>query len=512
MTSGPEPARPSLADDYLERLSVQRRRRRLGVAVILAVAVALAVAGIVVLHAASRGPAEGADAAEAVPEGPYVFGHPDDPAALATIDHAKVHGELFPGWIVAAAHARSYEAWQEAKRVFSGLREAAAPDANLAAILDELQTLVDENAWSHASRILVLYEAWSDYLARNGVGYEVRAVVHEGGSAPPWVGARFYATVAPLGVRVGEHEVEVRLVRRTDDLNVRELYLGSASEKGKGVRVVVDRVSDFALRELWPLLAPVPAAGEDPLTPLERNLAPRVAADIEAALPADAVAVLRDTAGARACLTRVVRQVEERQECGSRYGFNFIPWNGFSADTLASAARRAERSAGDACPALTREEAADMARCSAEPAAAAGVRPALERLVAWAARHTVVHEARHGADDAAAEAGRPLACGDDTGLSGDSCQELSAYLAAFADPATGFTAAFQACSYRNDTLGGPAARALDVAFARLLPGGCESPLPPGFKDAAARLQRELLGRAEPVVLPAAYPATLPVLR
>ena len=334
------------ADEYLERLTIQRRRRRIGVAVILGAASALAVAAVVVLVAASDGPEGGRDAGDGDPSAPYVFAHPNDPAALAKIDQAKVHGELFPKWIVAAAHARSYEAWQESKEVFAGLREAVTPDANLTAIADELQSLVDENAWSHAKRILVLYQAWSDYLERNGIGYEVRAVVHEGGSAPPWVGARFYATVAPLAVRVGDRELEVRLVRRTDDLNIRELYLGSASEKGRGVRVVVDRISDFALRELWPLLTPVPEGDWDPLTLRERNFAPRVAAEIEAALPADAVESLRRTAPARACLTRVVRQVEDRASCGSRYGFNFVPWNGFSADTLARAKRRAEREGG----------------------------------------------------------------------------------------------------------------------------------------------------------------------
>jgi hypothetical protein len=501
------------AEEYLERLTIQRRRRRIGIAVILGAAGALAVVAVVVLSAASDGPAPDADGGFSDPSASYAFAHPDDPAALAAIDHAKVHGELFPRWIVAAAHARSYEAWQESKGVFVGLREAVAADANLAAIADELQSLVDENAWSHASRILVLYQAWSDYLERNGVGYEVRAVVHEGGSAPPWVGARFYATVAPVAIRVGERELEVRLVRRADDLNIRELYLGSASEKGRGVRVVVDRISDFALQELWPLLAGAPAGDWDPLTRLERNFATRVSAEIEAALPADAAATLREVAGARACLTRVVRQVEERAECGSRFGFNFIPWNGFSADTVARAKRRAERSGDDDCPEVTVEEAEDMARCSAELAGAgAGLRPALERLVAWAARHTAVHEARHGADSLAAEAGRPLTCRGAEALVGDACSELSAYLAAFAEPGTGFSALYQACSFLESGSRRASGRALEVAFGRLLPGGCEGPLPEDLAGEARRLQGEFLGREEAIVLPADYPETLPVVR
>mgnify|MGYP001415142260 CR=1 FL=1 len=59
---------------------------------------------------------------------------------------------------------------------------------------------------------------------------------------------------------------------------------------------------------------------------------------------------------------------------------------------------------------------------------------------------------------------------------------------------------------------GPSVHALEMAFGRLLPGGCHRPPPTDLIERARMLQNEAFGRAEPVVLPADYPPSLPVVR
>jgi hypothetical protein len=483
---------------------------RLALAVVLIVVAACAVAVVVLLRSLA-----GDEEEQPPPDAdvmPYVFAHPDDPAALRNIDMATVHGVLFPEWIVACAHALSHERWEQARQAFAALHAAVQDDATLVAILDELQSLVGGDAWRGAQRILALYKGWSDYLARNGIPYEVRAVVHEGGEGPPWVSARFYRTVAAFTVRVGARTVEANLVRRVDSLNLRELYLGEAREEGGSARILVDRVSDLALSELWPLLCAPPAAAVTAWTDVQWSFAPRVAAEIAAALPPDALTLLQGAACARAQLERVARQIEERADCGSRYGINFVPWNGFGADTLTSLGRRAEATAGAACPDVTPEEAADAALYSRALAFAPRLRPNLERLVAWAARPTAIHEARHVADHLDEQAGKPLRCASCGRLPAPSLAELSAYLASFADPATGYAALYQACSLEQSPTLGPQVFALAVILPRLLPEGCTGVLPDDIPARAADLQQELLGRYDALTLGGEFPATVPATR
>jgi hypothetical protein len=502
---------PPPVDDFLHRLEVRRRRLRLVLAVVLALGAAGAVASVVLLRTLA-GDGEGKTRSPDADGKPYAFAHPDDPAALRNIDMATVHGVLFPEWIVACAHALSHERWERAQQAFAALRAAVQDDANLAGILDELQSLVGKDPWRGARQILRLYEAWSDYLARNGIPYEVRAVVHEGGEGPPWVSARFYRTVAAFTVQVDARAVDARLVRRVDSLNLRELYLGEAREEGRGARILVDRVSDFALSELWPLLCAPPAGAEDPRTDEQGSFAPFVTAEIEAALPVDTVAVLRGAACARAELQRVARQIEGRAACGSHYGINYVPWNGFGPDTVASLRERAAATGDSPCPDVTVDEAGDAARYSQELAFVPQLRLQLERLVAWAARSTAIHEARHVADDLDERAGKPLRCPDCGRLPASSLAELSAYLASFADPATGHAALYQACSLRASATTGPFAPALDAVLPCLLPGGCRGVIPNEVPVRAAPLQQELLGRADAITLGGEFPSSVPATR
>jgi hypothetical protein len=494
---------------FLRRLETRRRRQRLGLLAFL-IAVAAGLASAVWVLRAAGGAEDDADAADD-PDAPYRFPFPDDPAALARLDAAAVHERLFPEWIVAAARSRSAEGRQAARERHAALRAAVAGDRNLAAIADELLSRVEEDAWLHARRILVLFDAWNRYLERHDVPYELHATVRAG-DGRPFLTLRCYRRTLALSVPVGPRTVRATLLQRVDGLNLRELFLGQASEDEHGARVVLDRVSDFALAELWPLLAdPVVAAAT--WTPTQRALAGPTTSAAALALPPDALAVLRRTAPHRAALEALRRALDDRSECGARYGFNFVPWNGFDAATVARARRWAERSAGNDCPDLQPAEADVLAQASTALAAeAAALRPALETLVAWAARPTAIHEVRHVADEPSTGDGRPPHCPDCLGLGPAAVGELSAYLASFADPSGAWPAVVQACGLLERPEPGPHFQALTLALARLLPDGCAAPAPGDLAARAAALQAELLGPTDPVVLPPEFPARLPALR
>jgi hypothetical protein len=237
-----------------------------------------------------------------------------------------------------------------------------------------------------------------------------------------------------------------------------------------------------------------------------------VTAEIDAALPAETVAVLRGVACARAKLQRVARQIEERAACGSAYGINYVPWNGFGPDTVASLRERAAATGHSLCPEVTADEADDAARYSQELAFVPRLRVQLERLVAWAARSTAIHEARHVADDLDEQAGKPLRCASCGRLPASSLAELSAYLASFADPATGYAALYQSCSLRASASAGPFAPALDAVLPRLLPGGCNGVIPDDAPASAATLEQELLGRNDAIALGGEFPSVVPATR
>jgi hypothetical protein len=519
MADPPPTAPPPAPDDpapleteataFVRRLEIRHRRLRLGLLVLLlVVAVGLGLA-VWVLHEAS-GSGDGG-AVDEEPDAPYRFPFPDDPAAVARVEAVAVHERLFPAWLVSAAAARSAEGRREAREAHAALRAAVAADRNLAAIADELLVRIEEDAWLHARRILVLFDAWNRYLERHGVPYEIHATVRAG-DGRPFVTARCYHRAFALPVPVGARTVRATLLRRVDGLNLRELFLGQAGEDEQGARVVLDRVSDFALGELWPLLAEPAAAGAS-WTPTQQALAGPVAAAAARGLPPDTFAVLRRTAPARAALEAVRRALDVRAECGARYGFNFVPWNGFDEATVARARHWAERAAGNDCPDLLPEEAETLARASVALAAeAAALHPALERLVAWAARPTTIHEVRHVADEQGTAAGRPPHCPGCLGLGPTAIGELSAYLASFADPGSAWAAVVQACGLFDRPEPGPHFQALTLVLARLLPDGCTGSPPEDLATRAAALQHELLGRTDPVALPPEFPSQLPVVR
>ncbi len=174
---------------------------------------------------------------------------PPDPARLARVDLEHVHAELLPAWAIAAAQPGHPGAAQ----ALAALNEALAPDPNLRALSAELGARVARSPMVHARRVLWLVWAWSDYLDRAGAGWRLEGNVRITPDRAFFY-SKSYHVVADLQVRVGQGRHRTRLLERADRTNVREGYLGHALARREGGLVLVDRVREFTMERVRPLL------------------------------------------------------------------------------------------------------------------------------------------------------------------------------------------------------------------------------------------------------------------
>lgn len=421
-----------------------------------------------------------------------------DPAMTGGIDHAGLHEKLLPTWVIAGGYRGSPAGDAAYAEATTAVLSAIAPDPNLTALFQDLDAGVRAGPVSDPERLLQRSAAWSRYLAERGVPWRVHGTVRgvgEGGSFT----LKTYHVLAAFEARIddearGPSTAHVEIVTRTDGLNVVEGYLGAVTDGEDGARVIVDRLETFALDALWPLFDGAPSGGGS-------ALASAVVAEASAAMPADAVAALRATAADRRRIVAAVAAIRERRGCGGRFVINRVPWDGFGAeDDLAEVAAR---DSGQACPGVTVNEAALIDAASSEIRQTPGVIEALEALVAFAARPTVIHEVRHVADGGY---GADVACVTDCeSLPLEARAELSAYLASFAAPGSSATALVQACGQRE--LGGAHGAALQaISF---VASACEEGLPE--LSAAARAEEAaFFGRKASISLPPEMPGRLPL--
>ena len=422
---------------------------------------------------------------------------PADPGAVEGLDLQRVHAELIPAWFIGLAN--DDPGGSRVRRAYQALQAGVSADPQLLAIVVQLHELVTEDPWGNADRIFALCEAWNQHLRSLGQPWHLESNVVDLGEGPFFY-TKSYRIEADLAVPLEGAELPLKVLRRVDSTNVRESYLGMVAEGDERALVMVDRVRDFALDELWQLMDP---ALDPDLSGREATFAPLVRAEVAAALEPDLVEALRDTARPRWDLRTVAMAVNLRQACGSTLVVNHVPWQGMSKGELDSLERRARADARRPCPGITIDE---LDRMSAATTAIRGngrLEPALEALVALAARATAVHELRHVADTRAHGAER-VPCASCTDLPAGASREASAYLASFAWADARASALLQACGLR----GGSHAWAIGW-ISEGLGGACERP---GFDlgTRAAALEAEAFGARSPVTLPPAWPAALPV--
>ncbi len=422
-----------------------------------------------------------------------------DGRSLDGIDLHRVHAELIPDWFIAMANGEADGA--RSRRAFDALRSAVVADRNLEALVVELHGLVADDPWAHADRLLALTAGWTDYLEERGMPWHLEGNVVDMGDGPFFY-SKSYFVEADLVATVGEEAIPLRVLRRADSTNVREGYLGMVVEGQDRALVVLDRLREFALDELWQLADP---SLDDKLAERERAFAPSIRDEMAGAVEPPLLEVLRDTASARWELRVAMASINLRRACGSSFVINHVPWYGFDKSTLDRLEEYADADNGDPCPSVTPLELDQMKDATRSLRETDALEPALEALVAWAARGTAVHEVRHVADHRLVGSHRqPPPCTGCDELNDQAVRELSAYLASFAWSEARYAALFQAC----DQKGGSHARAV-AWLSDELGAVCEEP-GADLGERAAQLEARLFASRRHVDLPDGWPAKLPV--
>jgi len=419
-----------------------------------------------------------------------------DGAVIDGIDFSRVHGELLPNWMIAQSRASKGGSRPTADGQLEALVAEAGRDENLAVLLNDLAALVREDPWENAEAIEHKVWSWNVYMERIGAPFWIDGtVMSQSGQASFYT--KSYAVHSDMKVTVAGRPYRQRIIRRIDRTNVVEMYHGKATTVEEGAFVLVDRLAEFAVNEVWPLLA---ADASDPFAAAVRT-------EVLAALPAEHGQLLAQTAPVRARLNGAVTGIRGRRKC-SRFVISSLPWSGLDPGEHSRIQQYAERSRGERCPEVTMDEAAGLIESSNALAANRRIEPALEALVALLARGTAVHEARHVADVDAVGQEQVLPCAEcDAELPWrDARAELSAYLASFADPETGVVSLFQACGAMEG--GGGHGAAMEFALIELGDDVCAKGPPADLNQRAAALEQRWLGRSEPVDLTEAFPATL----
>ncbi|MFH1808985.1 MAG: hypothetical protein ABIJ09_09590 [Pseudomonadota bacterium] len=428
--------------------------------------------------------------------------HPPDPRVLSHINFKLVHEKLLPEWVAAEGSAGMYRDPYQAEAAFQALLAEVGRDPNLDALLQELRLrLVTRQFIDRAERIKYLLWAWNDYLQRNGQRFWVRGTAHRS-TYNAFFSLKTYDLLARPQVQVAGQQYRISLVTRIDRRDVREPYLGAASKNENTAFVVVDRLHDFVIDHLWPVLDGEAGALRDPV---DAAFAEAVVFEALVHLDEASLRPVATTAHHRRAMARAIDGINRRQSCSGSYVAGSIPLAGLEADVLEQVQDIAERSWLDACPAVTLVEAEVFASSTRALATTEDLAEALGTLAAWLAQGVTVHEVRHMADsDLADGLDQPLPCARcPASMDTEVRAEVSAYLSTLAWSGSPATALFQAChSVRDDD--GAHGRALNFLLAQLDVSCTRSP-PPFLADRARALERELFERSQPVRLGADFP-------
>lgn len=431
-----------------------------------------------------------------------------DDDELAGVDLQRVHSDLLPAWLIARSNESDPGGSARAEVAYNTLLHAVAPSPGLSRVIHLTHDATAEpgRMFEHADRLIGLINDWNAVMSRHGRRWWIDGNVLKGGNAVLFY-VKSYSVAAELRAFVGQQPIDARIVARVDRLNVVENVLGHASPGDHAAVVLVDRLHDFALERVWPVLG-----GElENVAMSARTLAPLVRQEVSAALSRETFDVLATTAAHRLRLLEVQRSIHERQHCGNSLAIRAVPWNGLGRTDIRQLSSLAASSHGDSCPTVTPTEFAAISVASAALRENDRLENAVANLVAWLARSITVHEVRHMADQVADRGLElPLPCTPcDDSLSMRARAELSAWLAELAWSDSGYTTLLHACTldvHPRSATGAALNRILDD-----LGDPCEAP-PRAIAIRARQLESAIFGRSQRIALPANFPVTLSIGR
>lgn len=420
------------------------------------------------------------------------------------VEWQRVHAELLPAWIIAQGSQRGSDAERalNANRAFAELRYGLAPDENLLDMVDELDMHLRADPVAEAQRIDYLLWAYNHYLDGRRIPWRLEATMHVRRDGSPTFLTRSYQVMSDLRNPAGQR---LRLLRRADLTNIEEGFLGHTTGRDEGAMVMLDQTLQFAVQVVWPLLHP----GLDERLPESlRSLAPYVREEAARGLPAGLLGLLGVTAVDELALIEVADAIHARAECGNEFRIYGLPWNGLAPPDQRALVEALGRSSGNECPEVTLGEAASMIGASERLGRTKDLARAVEALTLWSARAVSSHELRHDADGVRVECP-----GCPAGMNAAAQDEVSAYLASFADDHVGYLALAQACGMER--VGRveitPHAQALALVLPELLPGGCRGFAPSDLQERARSLELRLFGERPRAAVPERFPETLDLL-
>lgn len=427
---------------------------------------------------------------------------------LAGVDLERVHSELFPAWLIALSNDADPGGPDRTDRAFTALLHAVAPSPGLSRVIHLAHdaTKHPDRIVAHSDRLIGLLNDWNALMARHGKPWWIDGNVMSGrGSVLFYV--KSYRVAEELRAYVGRQPIDARIVARVDRLNVVENVLGHASPGDHAAVILVDRLHDFVLERVWPILG-----GDLQNVALSaRTLAPLVRQEVAAALSDQTFGVLAESAPHRLQLLEVQRSIHQRRACGNSLILRAIPWNGLGRTDLRHLSRLAATSQDDSCPSITVDEFETLERSSAVLRENDRLEDAVAALAAWLARSVTVHEVRHVADqvmDKGLE--MPLECTPcDDSMSMRARAELSAWLSELAWSDSAYTSLLHACMldvHRKSATGKALSRLLDD-----LGDPCTEP-PRAIAIRARQLESAIFGRSQRIALPANFPVRLNIER
>ena len=412
---------------------------------------------------------------------------PSHGSELQNVDLLEVHSHLLPAWGIASANREVPGGKEAEEQAAQALSAAIAADQNLSEIFDELRALSAEPS-ENAERLIQLTKFWSAYLDGEGAPYLVQSNVVSS-SSNTFFYLKSYEVRRDLALSIGAEDVRAREVLRLDKTNIVEQYLGATAPGQEDATVVLDRLSEFAVSRVWPMLA------NDQMTPLGT----KVVEEIRTNLPPEALEVLTKYAPQRRLMQQALDGVESRRDCGSTFVIRAVPFAGLDSKDLDTLDRLAKQADGHPCPDITVEEAEILREASEDFVGDERLPEAVRALVELLGTNVAIHEARHVVDDRLVDGlQKPMRCNDcPDSMSVVAIAELSAYLASMAWSPAPYTTFFQACD-ATEGQAGPHARAVALIMDRLQTFCGEAP--PELAKRAAALEMSILGRSDKVVL------------
>lgn len=414
----------------------------------------------------------------------------------------RIHTTLLPDWFIAQSRVSKPEHQKQADAKHQAILKALEQDTTGKAIFTELHRLVaSDDLIQNSKAIHETVNQWNAHMDKLKQPWWIDSNIMSTRQSTFFY-TKSYKIVSDVPVNVSKKAHRTRIVARVDSTNIVENLLGHTKPGQDGAIILADRIYDFTLRSVWPLLH----EDTDTLTEKEKNFAPHVLKEAQTLLPTDAWETIHATARLRRKLTRVVRAVEKRRKCGSRFQLGDMGYEGLPLSSYDVIRRYARRDKFAECPSITIKEADTLITVSDELRDTSNLKPAVEALVAFVSRGIAVHEARHDADHHQLGGfDKPLPCEPCQGqLSKRSRSELSAYLASFAVKGTAYTALFQACGIDHNRRT-PHANAMRVILPKLNMTSCTGALPKNLTKQAQELEMTFFGRSQMVNLPDNYP-------